>query len=106
MIQAMRRPPGGLLGRPPRRIVPARPRRQKRSPRHLMLSDNISKKTLEKKTPAKIIHEDDLCAAFHDVNPQAPVHVLIIPKKVIRTHDDVTAEDAALLAHLHLVAIQ
>jgi histidine triad (HIT) family protein len=71
-----------------------------------MLSDNIFLKILDKKLPAKIIHEDDLCMAFHDVNPQAPVHVLIIPKKVIRTHDDVTAEDAALLAHLHLVAIQ
>jgi histidine triad (HIT) family protein len=42
--------------------------------------------------------------AFHDVNPQAPVHVLIIPRKEIRTHADIQPEDAPLLAHLHLVA--
>jgi histidine triad (HIT) family protein len=77
-----------------------------RDPEKLMLADNIFLKIIEKKIPAKIIHEDDLCLAFHDINPQAPVHVLIIPKKVIRTHDDLTAADAPLLAHLHAVAIQ
>src|SRR5205807_8740027 len=53
-----------------------------------MLADNLFLKIIERKIPAKIVHEDDLCLAFHDVNPQAPVHVLIIPKKVIRTHED------------------
>jgi histidine triad (HIT) family protein len=70
-----------------------------------MLADNIFLKIIDKTIPAKLAHEDDLCLAFHDINPQAPVHVLIIPKKVIRTHDDLTPEDAALLGHLHLVAI-
>lgn len=69
-----------------------------------MLTDNLFLKILEGKIPAKIVHEDELCLAFHDVNPQAPVHVLIIPRKVIRTHDDVSDDDAALLGHLHLVA--
>jgi len=69
-----------------------------------MLTDNIFLKIMEGKIPAKIVHEDDVCLAFHDVNPQAPVHVLIIPRKVIRTHDDVADDDAALLGHLHLVA--
>jgi histidine triad (HIT) family protein len=69
-----------------------------------MLSDNVFLKIVEKKVPARIVHEDDLCVAFHDVNPQAPVHVLIIPRKVIRTHADVTLEDRELLGHLHLVA--
>lgn len=69
-----------------------------------MLADNIFLKIVNKEIPAKIVHEDEHCLAFHDIGPKAPVHVLIIPKKVIRTHDDVTAEDAALLGHLHVVA--
>jgi histidine triad (HIT) family protein len=71
-----------------------------------MLQDNIFLKIIEKKIPAKIVHEDDRCVAFHDVNPQAPVHVLIIPRKVIPTHADVKPEDRELLGHLHLVAAQ
>ena len=69
-----------------------------------MLADNIFLKIIDKKIPAKIAYEDDRCLAFHDVNPQAPIHVLIIPKKVIPTHDDLTDGDAALMGHLHLVA--
>jgi histidine triad (HIT) family protein len=53
---------------------------------------------------ADIVYQDDQCVAFRDVNPQAPTHVLIIPHKVIRTHDDIADGDAALLGHLHLVA--
>jgi histidine triad (HIT) family protein len=69
-----------------------------------MMADNIFLKIIGRQIPAKIIHEDDQCLAFHDNNPQAPVHVLIIPKKVIRTHAEVKAEDKELLGHLHLVA--
>ena len=71
-----------------------------------MLSDNIFLKIVEKKIPARIIHEDELCLAFHDINPQAPVHVLIIPRKVIPTHADIKVEDRELLGHLHWVAAQ
>ena len=71
-----------------------------------MLSDNIFLKIANKQIKANIIHEDDQCLAFHDVNPQAPVHVLIIPRKVIPTHADVKPEDSELLGHLHLVAAQ
>jgi histidine triad (HIT) family protein len=71
-----------------------------------MMADNIFLKIIRKEIPAIIVHEDDLCVAFTDVRPQAPVHVLIIPRKEIRTHDDVTAEDRELLGHLHLVAAQ
>jgi histidine triad (HIT) family protein len=71
-----------------------------------MMADNIFLKIINKTIPAKIAYEDELCLAFHDINPQAPTHVLIIPKKVIRTHDDATAEDQSLLGHLHLVAIK
>jgi histidine triad (HIT) family protein len=69
-----------------------------------MLADNIFLKIVEKKIPARIVHEDERCVAFHDVNPQAPVHVLIVPRKEIRTHADLRPEDEALLGHVHLVA--
>lgn len=71
-----------------------------------MMADNIFQKILDKEIPAKILHEDDLCIAFHDIGPKAPIHVLIIPRKVIVTHDDLQPEDAALLGHLHLVAVK
>ncbi len=69
-----------------------------------MLSDNIFLKIIDKSIPAQIVYEDDRCVAFRDINAQAPTHVLIVPRKVIRTHDDVTEEDEALLGHLHVVA--
>src|SRR3954452_18208553 len=71
-----------------------------------MAEKTIFKRIIDKEIPAKIIYEDDQCLAFHDVGPQAPVHVLIIPRKVIRTHADLTAGDQALMGHLHLVAQQ
>ena len=71
-----------------------------------MMADNLFLKIIRKEIPAKIVHEDDHCIAFEDVRPQAPVHVLIIPRKEIRTHDDVTPEDREVLGHLHLVAAQ
>ena len=71
-----------------------------------MLPDNIFLKIIDKSIPAKIVFEDDLCLAFHDIGPKAPVHVLIIPKKVIRTHDDIAEEDAPLIGHLHVVAVK
>ena len=69
-----------------------------------MMTDNIFQKIIDKQIPAKIVHEDDRCLAFHDVGPKAPVHVLLIPKKVIPTHADITEADAAVVGHLHVVA--
>jgi histidine triad (HIT) family protein len=69
-----------------------------------MLKDNIFQLIIERQIKADIVYEDDRCLAFRDVNPQAPVHVLIIPRKVIPTHADVTETDRDLLGHLHLVA--
>jgi histidine triad (HIT) family protein len=63
----------------------------------------IFKKIIDKQIPAKIAYEDDLCLAFHDVSPQAPVHVLVIPKKEIASLKNLTQEDQALLGHLQLV---
>ena len=61
-------------------------------------------KIIKREIPAKIIWEDDDAIAFHDVNPQAPVHVLIVPKKVIARLGDATEADCALLGKLLLVA--
>jgi histidine triad (HIT) family protein len=69
-----------------------------------MLQDNLFKKIIDRQIPAKICYEDDQSLAFHDINPQAPVHVLIIPKRVIRTHAELKDSDRELLGHLHLVA--
>jgi histidine triad (HIT) family protein len=71
-----------------------------------MMTVNLFKKIIDREIPADIVFEDELCLAFRDINPQAPVHVLIIPKKEIRTHDDVGIGDSALLGHMHLVAQQ
>ncbi len=58
-----------------------------------MMAHNLFLKIISKEIPAKIAHEDEHCLAFHDINPQAPVHVLIIPKKVVRTHADLTPDE-------------
>ena len=70
-----------------------------------MLKDNLFQKIIDKQIPADIVYEDGLCLAFRDINPQAPTHVLIIPRKVIPTHADITDDDRDLLGHLHLVAV-
>jgi len=61
-------------------------------------------KIAEKKRSAKIIYEDDLAVAFEDINPQAPVHTLVIPKKHISTNLDLRHEDNDLIGHLFQVA--
>jgi len=72
-----------------------------------MMTDNIFLKISEGKIPASIVYEDDRCLAFRDINPQAPVHVLIIPRRVIATHADIVKpEDRDLLGRLQLVAVQ
>jgi histidine triad (HIT) family protein len=64
----------------------------------------IFEKIIARQIPAKIIWEDDEAIAFHDVNPQAPVHVLIVPKRVVPRLTDATESDRALLGKLLLVA--
>lgn len=59
---------------------------------------------IEKKIPAKIIYEDDLVLAFEDLNPQSPVHALVIPKKHISTNLELTASDNNLIGHLFQTA--
>src|SRR5690348_2595402 len=61
-------------------------------------------KIIKREIPATIVYEDDLCLAFQDVNPQAPTHVLLVPKKEIARLVDATAQDEALLGHLMVTA--
>ncbi|HTI51784.1 MAG TPA: histidine triad nucleotide-binding protein [Planctomycetaceae bacterium] len=65
-----------------------------------MSGKTIFKRIIDKEIPAKIIFEDDRCLAFHDVNPQAPTHALIIPRKEIPSLADAGDDDEALLGHL------
>lgn len=68
------------------------------------MSETIFSKIINGEIPADIVYEDDLCMAFRDVNPQAPVHILVIPKKPIARLIDASDADQALLGHLLLAA--
>ncbi len=69
-----------------------------------MSDDTIFGKIIRREIPADIVYEDDQALAFRDVSPQAPVHVLVIPKKPIPKLADATDDDQALLGHLLLTA--
>ena len=64
----------------------------------------IFQKIIGREIPADIVYEDEISLAFKDINPQAPTHILIIPKKPIEKLSDAQIEDQALLGHLMLVA--
>ena len=64
----------------------------------------IFEKIIAREIPAEIVHEDDLCIAIHDIEPQSPTHILIIPKKVIPRIADANSEDLPILGHLLLIA--
>lgn len=64
----------------------------------------IFEKIISREIPAEVVHEDDLCLAFHDITPQAPIHILIVPKKVIPRVGEATDEDRGILGHLLLTA--
>ncbi len=68
-----------------------------------MSESTIFKKIIDREIPAAIVYEDDLCLAFEDINPVAPTHLLVIPKKEIASVDDVDEADEALMGHLFAV---
>jgi histidine triad (HIT) family protein len=68
--------------------------------------ETLFTRIIARQIPAKIAHEDDRYVVIHDINPQAPVHLLVIPKKVIPTLNDLTPGDADLVGGLFLVARQ
>jgi len=66
----------------------------------------IFQKIIDKQIPADIVYEDDQCLAFRDINPQAPTHVLVIPKREIKSLDVLSPSDAPLIGHLFVVVRQ
>ena len=64
------------------------------------MTDTIFGKIIRREIPADIVYEDDLALAFKDVNPQAPTHILVIPKKPIRRLSESGEQDTALMGHL------
>lgn len=70
------------------------------------MEETIFSKIIKKEIPANIQYEDDEILAFDDIRPQAPVHILIIPKKIIPTINEVKNEDKEMLGKLVLVAKQ
>ena len=68
------------------------------------MNDTIFGKILRKEIPTDIIYEDDLSIAFNDINPQAAIHILIIPKKLIAMPEDIDDEDIKIVGNLFVVA--
>ena len=68
-----------------------------------MAAKTIFQRIVDREIPADIVFEDEHCIAFRDVNPQAPTHVLLVPKRVIASLDELTEADASLAGHLLLV---
>ncbi|MFC1746973.1 histidine triad nucleotide-binding protein [Candidatus Neomarinimicrobiota bacterium] len=67
------------------------------------MSETLFTRIINKEIPAEIIHEDEWCIAFRDVNPQAPVHFLVVPRKPVPRLQDISADDAATIGHIHSV---
>ncbi len=70
------------------------------------MEDCLFCRIIDRKVPAKFVHEDEQAVAIQDIHPQAPVHLLVIPRKHLATLQEACAEDAALLGHLLQVAAQ
>ena len=68
------------------------------------MSKTLFQRIIDREIPAKIEHEDDRCIVIHDIAPEAPVHLLIIPKNVIARVGDAVPADEAVLGHLLLTA--
>jgi len=79
-------------------------RSQKAAKEKAFTKPTIFSKIIDKSLPAKILHEDEKCLAFQDVQPQAPIHFLVIPKKPLPGISFATDEDKELLGHLMFVA--
>jgi histidine triad (HIT) family protein len=68
------------------------------------MAKTLFEKIIDREIPGSIVHEDAHCVAFRDINPGAPVHVLLVPRKPMPRLCDATPEDQALLGHLMLTA--
>lgn len=70
------------------------------------MSDCLFCKMIEGKVPSKKVYEDDNVYAFHDIRPQAPTHILVVPKKHIRGLKEAQPEDSEIIGYMHIVAAQ
>lgn len=70
------------------------------------MADNIFAKIIRKEIPAKIVYEDERVLAFRDVNPKAPIHILVVPKQDVARISEAHAADEPLLGHLLTVAAE
>lgn len=68
------------------------------------MSDCIFCKIINREIPSKSVYENDRVYAFHDINPEAPVHVLIVPKDHIASHNELTVENVGIMKDIHLAA--
>lgn len=71
-----------------------------------MAEKTLFQKIIDREIEADIVHEDDQCVAFRDNNPQAPTHILVVPREPIRDLDALSEADAPLVGHLFVVARQ
>jgi len=69
-----------------------------------MPTETIFSKIIRREIPADIVYQDEQVTAFRDINPQAPVHILIVPNQLIPTANDVTPDDEQLIGHMFVVA--
>jgi len=70
------------------------------------MTDCLFCQIIDRKVPAKVVHEDEQTVAIQDIHPQAPVHLLVIPRKHLSSLKEAQDQDEGLLGHLHLVAAQ
>lgn len=71
-----------------------------------MAEKTLFQKIADREIPATIVYEDALCVAFRDIDPKAPTHILVVPRKPIPSLNDLTEDDEQLVGHLHVVAAQ
>lgn len=69
-----------------------------------MAEKTLFEKIADREIPATLVHEDAQCVAFRDIDPKAPTHILIVPRKPIPSLDDLSADEEQLIGHLVLVA--
>lgn len=69
-----------------------------------MPDDCLFCKIINKQVPSEFLYEDENCVVFKDINPAAPVHLLIVPRKHVRSMNDIQEEDRDIISHLFLIA--
>ena len=70
------------------------------------MSKTLFQRIADREIPADFLHEDEHCVVFRDIDPQAPVHFMVVPRKPIPSLDDLTESDIDIVGHLFLVAKQ